>query len=373
MYYHHDSTTYADAAKKVGDETRRKFEAMIAKGRDAMGPALDRVERTVPVDAIVKAKALDFSVRDDGRLLAHYGDTAAPIHSNAMGHLNQETGMGRYLTKLVEGAQWEKELAAHNLRERMKHSDARRLVRNVEGEVRSFLSDKFRRYDDRPIIEAYMIKMMELGGVPVEFTVTDVKVRIRMILPVVFEPIPDEPMLLGTELGNSNHGAGKLLLADFITRTWCTNTATAHDYLKKVHLGSRLTDDIAFSEATMLADTNTVVGMLGDVIGHALLPANVDKMFGAIRKANDAAANFSDYKARLSKLFTKEEIGNAEKLYDSADVTILPPAKSAWRMSNLISHLANLEKDGDRRLMLQAHAGAMAFGGDVIDVPAVEA
>ena len=78
--------------------------------------------------------------------------------------------------------------------------DTRFLLRSVNGEVRGFLSDRFRRLDSRPIVDSFARVCQGVGALPVEGYVTDTKMALKAILPQVFEPVRHEVMAFGAVL-----------------------------------------------------------------------------------------------------------------------------------------------------------------------------
>ena len=74
---------------------------------------------------------------------------------------------------LVNGAPWQRGLAARILNDSFYNGGAgraRHLVRSVGGQVRGVLSDKYRRLDSRPLLEAFAYYLRQaLGAVPIYF------------------------------------------------------------------------------------------------------------------------------------------------------------------------------------------------------------
>ena len=78
------------------------------------------------------------------------------------------------------GIAWARELLAHNLKTIFanRFGKSRYLLRSVHGEVRGFLSDRYRRLDSRPIIEAFATAVRQKGALPYDGYVTDTKVAL---------------------------------------------------------------------------------------------------------------------------------------------------------------------------------------------------
>jgi hypothetical protein len=270
-----------------------------------------------------------------------------------------------YLAELTAGeAWWQKPLAAHILNEHFVQgqSQDRYLVRSVDHQVRGFLSDRYRRLDSRPLLEAFAKACGEIGAVPVDGVVSDTRLALKAFLPMVFEPVPNEVMCLGIEWGNSDFGAARHTVRAMLWRLWCTNKATMEDSLAQVHLGGRLTDDIEFSRRTYELDTRASVAALGDVVKGVLGPAKVNTLLETIKRANEKEVDWKSLKTGLARKLLKSELQAVEAAYESEDVVNLPSGKSAWRASNAISWIAGKTADNDRRLELERLAGEVVNG-----------
>lgn len=356
---HHDSRPLNVALA----EATGKFERIIANGPTKMIALLNSIEKNTPIDRVVKGDR----VRFDDEMGLVLDDTTQDLHPHALGQLcdRMGSGVGPYIRKLMEepeGNTWARELAAANLN-KLVHNRAggeRFLLRSVDSEVRGWLSNSYRRLDVRPIAMTFLEAIQQLGCVPYDAFSTPTKLRARVVMPEVYKMHDDSPMLFGLELGNSDFGDGKLSLKVFILRMWCTNLATTEDTLSQVHLGKRLGDDVEFSERTYRLDTETSVSMVKDLTASSLSKAKVEATIARIKAAAETQKEFSSFKGSLTKLLGKGELEQAEKLYNTCDdVQILPPVKSAWRMSNVLSWLANAEEDMSRRVLLQEKAGEL--------------
>jgi len=362
---HHDSTrTYEQAASEAATHARKIMEAKIEAGRASAMAIFERIHNEVPRDAIVRANALGF--RSDEGLVVEYGNASATIHKHALGQMAAKAGVpGAYLAELANGGQWQRDLASEILRKHFgEGSDAgqRFLVREINGQARGFLSDRYRRLDSRPLLETFASVCQKVGAVPVDGTGSDTRVTMKAFLPMVFEPVPNEVLCLGIEWGNSDFGAARHTLRPLIWRLICTNKATMEDSMAQVHLGGRLSDDIQFSARTYQLDTQTSVSALKDVITQVLGPAKVNATLGAIKAAHEKNINWTTLKTQLARKLLKNEVAAIEAAYESDDVINMPEGKSLWRASNAVSWIAGRTEDADRKLELERIAGEVLTG-----------
>lgn len=364
MLFHHDSRDYQQAASDAARHARAIMEKKIGEGRASAAALLERVHNHVPKDAIVRARALDFAHKDE-RLVMGFDGGGIGLHRHALGQVAGKAGIpGAYLAELATGGAWQKDLAAHVLNQHFSagQPDARFLVRAVGGEARGFLSDRYRRLDSRPLLEAFAEACSAVGAVPVDGVVSDTRLALKAFLPMVFEPVPNEVMCLGLEWGNSDFGAARHTVRPMLWRLWCTNKATMEDSLAQVHLGGRLGDDIEFSRRTYELDTKASVSALRDVVRGVLGPAKVNTLLDTIRNANEKKVDWKNLKTSLARRLLKGEMAAVEAAYQSDDVVNLPEGKSVWRASNAISWIAGRTEDSDRRLELERLAGEVVNG-----------
>jgi len=376
--YHHDDRDYETAASEAAKFARTKFEKMIADGRASAGALLEKVNREVPQDRIVRGDKLAFEWDDNGLLVA-FPDTRTAgeqrIHSHALGQLATRADIPTEYLRELAGAKgkdgkpvaWKRELAAHTLRQSYGNLGGRYLARSVDTgngyELRGVVSDKYRRYDVVPLVEHFVKAIKLVDAVPLGGVSSDVRVSLRAVLPLIFEPVPNEVMLVGMELKNSDFGAGGFSLSLFIDRIWCTNLATMSDEFSKVHIGGRLPDSIELSQKTYELDTQTMTSAVKDVVMASLGAKKVNALMAGIKSANEKEIDWKSAKTRLTKQLLKGELKEVEDAFESKDDVMLPPGKSQWRLSNALSWIAQKSSDADRRMELERLAGKVLEEG----------
>jgi hypothetical protein len=376
MLMHHDAREYGQAASEAAQFARGKLTKLIDSGRSRAASVIEHVQAGQPEDRVAHGRALAF--RYDAvseRLLVQVGnESRETFHRHALGqaavragipwsyvqHLQDQTIAGEAAATMP--AFWARDLLARNLNDLYHHMDARFLLRSVRGEVRGFLSDRYRRLDSRPIVEAYATACDRIGAVPIEGYVTDTKMAIKALLPRISEPVPNEVLAYGVVLENSDFGNGALSLRMFILRLWCTNYAIGEETLRQVHLGTRLENDVVFSDRTYRLDTATQASKVRDLVRRNLSTDAIARFDDAVRKANDDQVDPRKVGERLRKVLSKEEIGRVVETFNSPDVQNLPPGNTTWRLSNAISWVAGKLPDAERKLELMRLAGSVIGG-----------
>jgi hypothetical protein len=383
--------------ERTKSSMKTRLEEIIETGRRSASGVLTRIMTEMPIDRIVRARALDFEADERGIFVKVPGAADGPggegepssvterLHPNAFGQMMERADIpmeyARTLQKMSESrptsmgavrSPWGNQLLAHNLKEIYSHqADTRYLTRSVpvrgsgavapHDEMRGFLSNKFRRLDSRPIIEALNTASDEIGAFPIDGFMSDTRCAITIILPKVFEIAKGEFVAWGFSWQNSDYGDGAHNLLEFLYRIICMNGATGKETLRQVHLGGRLDESDMWSARTQRLDSERSASMVKDAIKGYLSPRVLEEKAAFIKKAADETV---DLDARGMKEFLKKQLGagdakKAVEKFNSADVEMLPPGNSLWRLSNAISWMAGQEKDADKRMALMATAGAV--------------
>jgi len=365
MLHHDKSESYEVASVKAMSWAKDKLESLIARGRETTAATLEKVDRTLIEDAIVKANRVSFYPgSQEGTLCLEANGFDAAMHEHAADQAVQRLGGTKRISEWAFQPDTAEEFVGI-LNKKMKALGGKKfLTRCVDGEVRGFMSDRYRRLDVRPLVESLVsTAVKEFGAVPIDAHALDTSFHMKLMLPQVFEPIPNEVGAFGLTFRNSDFGAGRLYIKGFFNRLWCTNLAMCEDGISQVHLGGALSEDIAFSQKTYELDTLTMASAIGDVVRHIF---SMENIFARMRAIKEAHAE--DHQADIGKVLkgmvrsSKLYKGESEKVieaFNSPDVELLPPGQNRWRLSNAISLIAQQTKP-DRQLELESLAGEVA-------------
>ena len=373
MLFHHDGRGYDEAAKAAADHARAKMTRIIEDGRGSASAVIQRVMTEVPEDLLAAGRAIRFrsvvDANDEGArraaldgtdtaglpaavadvlveheqrgrddddddrprsLVLDVADKTYRVHKHALGQLCGKAGIPlQYLASLVTSPNPSLRGAGLQLLDAHYHdtdlAGQRNLLRSVGGELRGFLSDRFRRLDCRRLVDAFASACHVIGAVPVHGVASDVRVQLKAILPTIFEPIENEPTVYGLAWGNSDYGGGANVLSVVILRLWCTNYATTETAIRQVHLGRVLSDDVAWSQKTINLDTEASESALSDAVRGLLGEERIEQINAAIRAANDKSISWDAVKRHLSTgLLGKAEATETKRLFEEEqDVEIL--------------------------------------------------
>ena len=337
-------------------------------GADDVGRILNMVELPNVVTDGVLSVVAEPEADDDvvpSLVLDVADQTSETLNRNALNQIASRANIPpKYLRELVSSPNAALrdlglEILSTHYRDTEKCRDSRYLVRSVDGDVRGFLSDSYRRLDSRPLLETFFDNCQRIGAVPVEGTSSDTRVALKAYMPRVYSPIDGEPMLIGLEWGNSDFGNGSHSLRIALLRLWCKNGCTFADAIRNVHLGRKLEGDIAYSQHTYQLDTEAARSAMGDVIDHYLAPSAIETTMNAIAKAHDTTVNRTSFAATIKRALSASDAKKVLDAYDNDhDVEHLPAGQNLWRASNAISWIAG-RADGDRKLAMTRLAGKL--------------
>ncbi|MBG94895.1 MAG: hypothetical protein CL793_06540 [Chloroflexi bacterium] len=375
---HHNSKTYKEAASEASKWAKDKLYKTIHDGEKSVEQTLNRIFTQIPEDVIVPTNKIEF-LADAGSkkriIVGHPKDTHTTerkwqgVHENALSQLCSKAHLPiRYARDLLSqfdqkednGDWWGPELLAHNLTELMKNGKGRHLLRSYNGELRGFLSDRYKRLDSQQLAATFVENMNKVGAVPVEGNFSDTTFHLRALLPQVYEPIPNEVLAFGMSWSNSDYGRGANVIEVFALRLWCTNYAIGQNCMRQVHIGKRFEPgNIQFSQKTHDLDTEASVSAMEDVIQGGLKEDNIHRIISSIQEAYEEEVHPKSIFADLRKAIGKGMAEEVIETYNSADIVNLPAGNSKWRMSNALSWVAK-EKTVDEQFKLMRLAGQYA-------------
>jgi hypothetical protein len=338
------------------------LERAVGEGARRAADVIAAIQRDQPRDQILRVSAARFALSSAGALEVLVGDDHYKPTDFALGQIAARAAIPLpYLRDLVnsKAPQWQHDLAVEILGCHYGNAGyARLLARSVGGQLRGWLSDRYRRLDSRPLLDALAAEAKDLGALPIDAVATETRVAFKIALPEIVEPIPGEFLVYGGEWSNSDVGNGVHSFRMFALRVACLNGLTTENVLRQVHLGGRLISELQFSERTYRLDTATSVSALRDVVRSALGPSGRDTLTATIRAAHERRMTTPQLALTTRTLpkALQRAIGDA---FDSQDVINLPAGQTAWRASNAISWVARHTEDAELRLDLERSAGSI--------------
>ncbi len=379
--YHHDGRDYRVAASVAAAKGRIKLEELVQRGKNSTEGVIAAIQSQAIRDKVAPANRIRLIwdeeagnyrlatvTNEDHGYSYTQGRDDAVLHPHALDQVFEKAGVPKdFVNRLEKEAgklEWGKKLIEDCVNTILANRPKdRHLIRTDDaagGRIKGFLSDKFRRLDCRPMLDAFLGACVDIGLAPYEGVMSDTKCRVRAVLPHIFEPIPDEIMVFGVEFGNSDYGDGGVSLNVTCTRVWCTNLAVTEKSMRQVHLGPRLPDDIEMSEDTMRKDTAAIAGTVRDVVKGVLAPKRIDQTLELIKSASEKEIRSTDGIDKILSRLGKAEVEKVKAIYNSPDVVNLPAGQSYYRLSNALTWFAQYPEVGtDRKMELQDEAGKL--------------
>ena len=181
------------------------------------------------------------------------------------------------------------ELLDQNINGWLARSPEKRMLRTLDGKLRAFLSDRYRRLDNLELVDHVLPVLAEMKGCEiVSCDVTETHLYLKIINKALkTEVVPGDVVQAGFVISNSEIGLGALKVEPLVYRLICKNGMISKDYShKKYHTGKQVDDtDNAYelySDATLEADDKAYFLKVQDIVRAAVDEAKfaltVDKL-----------------------------------------------------------------------------------------------
>ena len=165
----------------------------------------------------------------------------------------------------------------------------RRMLRTLDGKLRAFLSDRYRRLDNLELVDHVLPVIAEMKGCEIiSCDITETHLYLKVINKTMkAEIVPGDVVQAGFVISNSEIGLGALKVEPLVYRLVCKNGMISKDLAhKKYHTGKQVEDtDNAYelySDATLAADDKAYFMKVQDIVSAAVDEAKfnltVDKM-----------------------------------------------------------------------------------------------
>ena len=240
---------------------------------------------------------------------------------------------------------------------------SRRMVRTMDGKIRAFMSNAYRRIDNDIIANMALDTLLNMPGVDQNNIAScDVTER-KLYIKVVFDKIKGEVkkgdiVESGITITNSEIGLGGFVVAPFIHRLWCLNGATINDAgFAKRHLGERLKQDgiVEYSIDTINANDKALMLELRDTLKASGDQQAFNKYLDLMRAAASSEAIQRPVEA-VEVLSSQFAFNDSEK-NSILENLIRDRDYSKWGALNAVTYVANTAEDCDRASELEEIGG----------------
>lgn len=170
----------------------------------------------------------------------------------------------------------------------------RRMLRTLDGKLRAFLSDRYRRLDNLELVDHVLPVIAEMKGCEIiSCDITETHLYLKVINKTMkAEIVPGDIVQAGFIISNSEIGLGALKVEPLVYRLVCKNGMISKDLAhKKYHTGKQVEDtDNAYelySDATLAADDKAYFMKVQDIVSAAVDEAKFNLTVDKMRTAMD--------------------------------------------------------------------------------------
>jgi hypothetical protein len=255
-------------------------------------------------------------------------------------------------------------LLDRNVNTWLQNDNDKRMLRTLDGQVRAFLSDRFRRLDNYDLAGHVLPILQHLDGVRFEsLELTETRMYMKCVTDrLTFEMAPGDVVQAGIVISNSEVGQGTLSVQPLLFRLVCRNGLIAADSsLRKTHVGRSLaTEDEGvqvYQEDTLKADDEAFFLKVRDVVQAAVSEATfrmaaqkMQRTLGIPLVGDPAKA--VQVLAQRYALNDAERAGVLRHLIEGAQL-------SAYGLVNAVTHFSQEVDDYDRATELEALGGKL--------------
>ena len=283
--------------------------------------------------------------------------------------------------------------AAELLNGLMADSPARRFVRVLDGQVRAFLSDRYRVLDNFDIAFAALDAVRASGGEVIEAALSDTSMRLKFTSRAIWDAIElkqrgDKGNWYAGGLGNQEHlqrvnartggdlpggpgtihplitvhnsetGHGGFAVRFGIVQAICFNLATVEEMVGKVHLGERLSVGI-YAEETISQESKAIYMKARDAVRAAFNPEHFKRIVAMAQKAQGEQVTAPTAAA--------ENVAKAAGLSDKSKDVLLgffirDYDQTRYGMAQAVARLAQEEPEAEKTAELEDLAGKLLRG-----------
>lgn len=184
------------------------------------------------------------------------------------------------------------DLLDYNINRWFQKEPASRMLRTLDGNVRAFLSDRYRRLDNLELADAVLPIIQDMRGADIaSCQITETHLFIKVINKTMKAEIGvGDVVQAGFVISNSEVGLGSLKVEPLIYRLICKNGMIVKDFAqRRYHIGRQVESDDAayeiFSDETLAQDDKAFFMKVQDTVRTAVDEAkfqlSVDKMKSA--------------------------------------------------------------------------------------------
>ena len=272
----------------------------------------------------------------------------------------------RYYAKMKSYAP---DLLDQNVNRWFNQNPERRMIRVLDGKVRAFLSDRYRRLDNLELCAAVLPVIQEMPGSQVESCeVTPTHLYIKVVnRRVKAEVKVGDVVQAGFVVSNSEVGLGSLRVEPLVFRLVCKNGLICKDLAqKKYHVGRQVnaSDDSAYelySDATLAQDDKAFFMKVQDVVRAAVDEAKFMLTVEKMRESTQIPLKHDPVKS-VELLADKFQLTENER-GDILRQLFMGGDNSRYGLVNAVTAASKIAKSYERATDLER------IGGEILSLP----
>lgn len=272
----------------------------------------------------------------------------------------------RYYQKMQEQAP---ALLDENVNTWFQDTPEQRMIRVLDGKVRAFLSNRYRRLDNLELCAAVLPVIKKMKGADiVSCEITESHLYIKVINKrMKAEVAVGDAVQAGFVVSNSEVGLGSVRVEPLVFRLVCKNGLICKDFAqKKYHVGRQISESEEaayelYSEETLRQDDKSFFMKVGDIVSAAVDEAKFQLTVDRMRETMHVPLEHEpvqEVKLLAEKFqLTENERGNIfHQLFKGGDI-------SRYGLMNAVTAASKLCDDYERATDLER------IGGEILAMP----
>ena len=272
----------------------------------------------------------------------------------------------RYYQKMQEA---QPSLLDENVNTWLQEAPERRMIRVLDGRVRAFLSDRYRRLDNLELCAAVLPVIREMKGASIESCeVTESHLYLKVINKrMKAEVTVDDAVQAGFVMSNSEVGLGSLRVEPLVFRLVCKNGLICKDFSqRKYHVGRQVgeSEEAAYeiySDETLRQDDKAFFMKVQDTVRCAADEAKFQLTVNRMRETMNIPLEHEPIK-EVELLADKFQLTQAEQ-GDVLRQLFMGKDNSRYGLMNAVTAASKLCTDYERATELER------IGGEILAMP----
>ena len=223
-----------------------------------------------------------------------------------------------------------------------------RMIRTHRGNLRAFLSSRYRPLDNFDLFEAIAPALIDLGFEPESCELTDKRLYIKCVTPKVEGEVkPGDVVQYGLVVSGSDVGSGSVRVEPLLMRLICRNGLISNAAMRQQHVGKNLAgDDIEhlLSDSTREMTDRAFWNQVRDVVTNFAKPEYFERELDRLRQAADQPLKVFDLPEVVERTLKATAVYTSEKAKASIIENLASGAHGAglnkWGLANAFTFAA---------------------------------